>query len=180
MPRSDRPLPEVRLVPGSLALFDADQVGDHVALAGLLGVAPLVEWPPVGGEHDADAVAFFRGALAADPSASEWLAFYVCVDGALVGSAGFMGPPVGGTTEIGYSICQSHRRRGIATAAVGALVRRARAAGATRLSARVEPGNGGSIEVLTRNGFVAGPHDLTDGDNHLHVELDLSPGTCAR
>src|SRR5258706_16429769 len=53
---------ELRLVPGTIAIFDAELAGDHVTLAALLEVTKIDEWPPVGSEHDAGAVTFFRDA----------------------------------------------------------------------------------------------------------------------
>jgi len=151
----------LRLVAGTIDSFDAELAGDLAGLAGLLEVDAIEEWPPNGGEHDAEAVAFFRRALASDPELAGWLVFYVCVGTSLVGSAGFMGRPTDGVAEIGYSICEGCRGRGFATGAVGALIGRARGAGARQLIARTKPTNAGSIVVLERNGFVrvAGEED---------------------
>jgi [ribosomal protein S5]-alanine N-acetyltransferase len=44
---------------------------------------------------------------------------------ALVGSAGYLGPPVAGSVEIGYSVIPEARNQGIATECVRALVERA-------------------------------------------------------
>ena len=96
---------ELRLIAGTIESFDAELAGDRSALARLLEVEPIVEWPPIGGEHDADAVGYFRSALAADAGLARWLVFYVRVGPRLVGSAGFFGRPVDGVAEIGYSIC---------------------------------------------------------------------------
>ena len=153
----------LRLVPGSLEVYAAELARDYGELARLLAVGPIAEWPPQGGEHDEQAVAFFRDALTADATLWRWLAFYVCVGAHLVGSAGFMGAPVAGTAEIGYSICARHRRRGFATGAVRALVEHASAAGVDRLIAHTRATNTGSISVLERNGFVAAPQSDRDG-----------------
>ncbi len=142
------------MIPGTLPAFDAELSGDWAALAQLLEVDPIVEWPPIGGEHDAAAVEYFRSALAADAALAEWLAFYVCSASQLVGSAGFFGRPIDGVAEIGYSICERHRCRGFATAAVRALAARADAAGVRTLLAHVNPTNRASIVVLERNGFA--------------------------
>jgi RimJ/RimL family protein N-acetyltransferase len=145
------------LVAGTVELYDAELAGDRVELARLLAVDVIVEWPPIGGEHDQHAVKFFRESLYSQPSLSSWLAFYVCVGSELVGSAGFMGPPADGTAGIGYSICQPCRGRGYATAAVGALMERAWEAGVRRLVAHAKPTNRGSIIVLERTGFARAP-----------------------
>ena len=155
---------------GTEAIFDAELAGDLPRLANLLGVAVIDEWPPIGGEHDAGAVAFFRKIALADPSA-EWGPFYVCLGDALVGSAGFLGPPVGGSTEIGYSICRSHRRQGLATRAVDALAQRARSARVRQITARTTPDNHASIGVLERTGFSL----VSEHPPHLMFALDLAP-----
>jgi GNAT superfamily N-acetyltransferase len=166
-----RPDFALRLVPGTIAIFDADKSGDHTALASLLGVDPIDEWPPIGGEHDADAVSFFRSTIVADPNAADWLAHYVCVDNELVASAGFLGPPIEGTTEIGYSVCKKYRQRGIANATVRALIIKATNAGAIKLNARVRPDNTASLHVLERNGFSSASPVGDDG--HLLLARNL-------
>lgn len=82
--------------------------------------------------------------------------------GALIGTAGFQGPPREGEVEIGYGIAPEHRGRGLASEAVGALLEVARAAGASATLARVDWDNTASRRVLDRHRFqiVDGP-DLT-------------------
>jgi RimJ/RimL family protein N-acetyltransferase len=154
-----QPLRTLRLVAGTVELYDAELAEDRAELARLLEVDLIAEWPPIDGEHDQHAVTFFRESLDNEPSLSPWLAFYVCVGAELVGSAGFMGPPADGTAEIGYSICQRCRGRGYATGAVGALMERAWEAGVRRIIAQTKPTNRGSIIVLERNGFARGPSE---------------------
>jgi RimJ/RimL family protein N-acetyltransferase len=78
-------------------------------------------WPP--GEYDADAMRFMLGELKQRGTAVEgWLAYYVVTDGAdgtrdLVANAGYFGPPTNGMIEIGFSVVEAWRRRGIATSA---------------------------------------------------------------
>jgi RimJ/RimL family protein N-acetyltransferase len=50
-------------------------------------------------------------------------------DGALFGNGGWKGPPVYGAAELGYAVAPARQGRGVATAVVRELVRRARAAG---------------------------------------------------
>lgn len=142
------------LVAGSVDTFDAELADDPSELARLLDVSPIVEWPPAGGEHDDDAVEYFRASLLQDSDSADWLAFYVCVDDTLVGSAGFLGPPQDGVTEIGYSICKRFRNRGFASRAVGLLTDKADRAGVRRLIARAHAQNAASIAVLEGNGFT--------------------------
>ena len=161
----------VRLVVGSTRSFDAELIGDLVSLADLLGVGVISEWPPIGGEHDHDAVSYFRNALADDPGAAEWLAYYVVAGTTLVGSAGFMGPPVDGLAEIGYSICQMHRRQGLATQAVRALITLASQAAVRTIVAQTAPDNRASIATLQRCGFMGTP---AHAGGQLRFELHLT------
>jgi [ribosomal protein S5]-alanine N-acetyltransferase len=161
----------LRLVMGSLAIFDADAKGDHEALARLLEVSEITEWPPTDSDHDADAVRFFRQTLEGDPAIAPWLAYYVCIKDVLVGSAGFMGPPEDGTAEIGYSICTHSRRKGFATATVQRLAQMARRENVRTLIAHVRPDNHASILVLKKTSFT--PVDTADDDKHLLFTKDL-------
>jgi [ribosomal protein S5]-alanine N-acetyltransferase len=161
---------DVILKPGSVALFDADASHDLSKLAALLGVDQIEEWPPVGGEHDADAVVFFRSQVEQDSAAHAWVAHYVVADNKLAGSAGFFGPPQDGVLEIGYSVCVMYRRRGIATSTVRALITLAKASNATSLTARVRPDNDPSIGVLQRNGFTLSVDDSVDGRKNDTVD----------
>jgi [ribosomal protein S5]-alanine N-acetyltransferase len=152
----------IHLVAGTISMFDAEIAGDHSALATLLGVRPIVEWPPIGGEHDLHAVGFFRETILATPDVAGWMAHYVLRNDELVGSAGFFGPPTNGMAEIGYSICQVFRRQGLATEAVRALIDIAREREALAVCAHVKPDNIASIRVLVSTGFVEAEPDDTD------------------
>ena len=79
------------------------------------------------------------------------------VAGLLIGTAGFHGPPCEGEVEFGYGIAPGHRGLGLAGEAVAALVELARAAGAHRVVAQLEPGNSPSVRVLERAGFTRAP-----------------------
>jgi [ribosomal protein S5]-alanine N-acetyltransferase len=160
------------LVPGTVAMFDAELTGDRSALAALLGVSPINEWPPIGGEHDHDAVTFFRTTMLSDPTTTGWLAYYVVRDDELVGSAGFFGPPNDGLVEIGYSVCLGVRRQRIATQAVRVLIEQAQSAQVARMQAHVRPDNGPSIRVLASCGFTP---TTSDDPDQLLFALTLSP-----
>jgi len=83
-----------------------------------------------------------------------------------VGSCGFKGPPKQGEVEIGYGVSPSFQRRGIATAAVHALLEMAFAdTSVSSVLATISPGNIASIRVAEKLGFVR--QDLfvdTDGE----------------
>ncbi len=79
--------------------------------------------------------------------------------GALVGTAGFQGPPRAGEVAIGYGIVPEYRGRGLASEAVAALLEAARCSGAVVVVAQVDWDNAASRRVLDRHGFavVGGP-----------------------
>lgn len=148
----------LRLIPASADILDADlslQVhGIDAALRYLLNVGPIVEWPPTGSDHDINAVEYFRSNVPQGSAGEAWYAYYVCLGKDLLGSAGFFGPPSNDEVEIGYSICEIHRRKGYASEAVGALVDKARNSGVLRVRARTVPDNQASIDLLMKAGFA--------------------------
>jgi len=95
----------------------------------------------------------------ATPAGDLWaLSFSVMArdGGGVVGSCGFKGPPdPGGVVELAYGIDPSHRGRGYATEAAGALTEFAFADGRVRVvRAHTKPDNGASVRVLTKCGFA--------------------------
>jgi [ribosomal protein S5]-alanine N-acetyltransferase len=166
----------LRLIPGTVALFDAD-LDQPARLARLLGVAGVAEWPPADSDYDRGAVELFRAQLIADPSLEGWNSYYVCAGEALVGCAGYFGPPADGAAEIGYAVCRPWRGRGIATEAVSALIARALASGVNRLIAHTRPENVASREVLLRNGFREHLSDQSDQLLFVHNRVEpIQPG----
>ena len=88
----------------------------------------------------------------------------------VVGLCSFKAPPSAGTAEIGYGIAASRRRRGHATAAVGAIVDLARADRTMKaLVAETAISNPDSARVLENNGFsrVGRRRDTDDGPVNL-------------
>ena len=75
-------------------------------------------------------------------------------DGALIGNGGWKGPPVDGAAELGYAVAPARQGRGIATAVVRELVRRARVAGLQMVFAHTLAVESASTSVLTRCGFA--------------------------
>ncbi|MDK1474809.1 GNAT family protein [Streptomyces sp. 549] len=96
--------------------------------------------------------------LAEDPASGRWFARIAVTtpDGAVVGHAGFHGPPdEAGTVEVGYSVVPEHRRRGHATAMLAELLRLAASEPDVRtVRASISPGNAGSLATVARFGFV--------------------------
>ncbi len=170
---------QIVLVDVTEPILDADLAGDRHRLETLLD-ARVAEWPPVGGEWDTDAMGMFRRLLGEQGFHPLWGPKYVVVDGRLVGSAGFFGPPDDQSeVEIGYSVCASERRRGIATATVAELRTIATQSGAQSLRARTTTTNTASLLTLQRNGFeiVIEPEpetanaELTDGGHEVLLRV---------
>jgi len=86
-------------------------------------------------------------------------------DGSLIGLGGYKGPPADGRVEIGYAVAPARRGRGIATAAVEELVRRARDRDVRTVVAHTLAEDNPSTSVLRRSGFTltAEVHDPEDG-----------------
>ncbi len=86
-------------------------------------------------------------------------------DGALVGCGGFHGEPHDGEVELGYAVAPARQGRGIATAVVGQLVRNARDAGMTIVSAHTLAEQNASTAVLRKCGFThIGSRHEPDGE----------------
>ena len=115
----------LKLVPATVALARAE-LGDRGEFARLLSASVPDNWPP---ETLADALPLFLSWLEAMPERVGWFGWYALVRGdglvaqVLVASGGFMGPPLDGTVEIGYSVLPQFQGRGYATELVGGLVR---------------------------------------------------------
>jgi len=165
----------LRLVPGTVELFDADRDEPH-RLATLLGVSDLSDWPPSGSDYDRDAIEVFRAQLLADPALVGWNSYYACWGAALVGCGGYFGPPVAGAVEIGYAIGSPWRRQGLASELVQALIERASSCGVERVVAHTRPDNAASKAVLVGTGFVEVASDQPD---HLRYERQLTPARSA-
>src|SRR5689334_5166981 len=95
----------MRLIP-STAESVRLEIRDHAAFGRLLGAAVPADWPPA---EAADALPWFLERLeTADPRDAGWYGFYgVAVESPepiLVGGGGSLGPPVGGSVEVGYSV----------------------------------------------------------------------------
>jgi RimJ/RimL family protein N-acetyltransferase len=160
----------LRLVPGTVGLFDAD-LAEPDRLAALLGVTELSDWPPTGSDYDRDAIEVFRAQLLADPRLVGWNSYYACWGDALVGCGGYFGPPAAGAVEIGYAIGRPWRRLGLASELVGALLDRASSCGVERVVAHTRPDNAASKAVLAGNGFL---EVVSDQSDHLRFERELT------
>ena len=153
--------PVVSVVACDRELADA-ALGDAGGLARALNCVVADGWLVFPGSLER-----VRDQLAADPSAARWGARFIIVEDprTLVGWGGFKGAPdADGAVEIGYSVAPSWEGRGVATAAVGALLREAWATGAVRcVLAHTLPERNASVRVLEKSGFVRDGENL-EGD----------------
>ena len=150
----------VRLVTPDLALLDA-AIDGGPALEEALGCDVAEGWDVFG-----QALGRIRDAVAADPASTRWgtRLFVLETPRTLVGWGGFKGPPRDGVVELGYAISPSWEGRGIATAAVGELLRDAYGDREVRgVIAHTLPETGPSVRVLGKSGFAYESAVLTDG-----------------
>ncbi len=142
----------IELVVPDLGVVAAAVAGDD-ALARALGCPVAVGWAvwPASLER-------VRAALAADPGAARWGTRLFVLDEphTLVGWGGFKGPPdAAGVVELGYALAPAFRGRGLATAAVGAMLDEAFADAAVRaVIAHTLAERNASGRVLEKAGFV--------------------------
>jgi RimJ/RimL family protein N-acetyltransferase len=121
---------------------------------------------------DANFERFLRmrlGQMRADQEEARWLARFMVLrdEHRVVGHLGFHGKPdEEGIVEVGYTVYQPYRRRGLAWEAVNALFDWAgREHGITRFRASVSPTNQPSLSLVRKLGMVrSGEHiDAEDG-----------------
>jgi len=137
--------------------------GDRETAAGLIGATLPAAWPAP------DLLDILPIQASSDPG-DEPYGIWVMIEretNAVVGDIGFLGPPVDGGVELGFSVLLDQRRRGYATEAATLLV--ACALGqpeVRRVVARCEIDNTGSIGVLERVGFTR----IRDVEGVIHWE----------
>jgi ribosomal-protein-alanine N-acetyltransferase len=148
----------LRLIPATVAMARAEMT-DRAEFARLLAAEIPDNWPP---ESQADALDFFLGLIENAPQHLGWFAWHVLrresadAPATLVAGAGFLGPPVDGVVETGYSVLPQFQRQGIGTEVVGALVQWALThPEVERVTAQTARDNTPSLRLLARLGFVA-------------------------
>jgi len=133
----------MRLVRPDLELLDAALAGDvpgHTVVAGWASFTGALERT--------------REALAVDPGMTEWGPRLFFADSELVGWGGFKGAPAGGRVEVGYEIAPERQGRGLATAALQAMVAEAFTDDRVReVVAHTLPERNASNRVLEKAGF---------------------------
>ena len=114
-----------------------------------------------------------------DPSIQPWLGRVIVIEDSggrrVIGSIGFHGPPdESGRVEVGYRVEPEHRRQGVATEVVQALLEWAnREHDVTRFRAATAPDNLASQAVLARFGFRQTGTQMDDLDGlEIVFELD--------
>lgn len=139
----------------SLAFMHALLARDLVAAEAEIGATVPADLP-----DQLDAFLQFRIAdLTADPTAQPWLGRAIVLtddtDRHVIGSVGFHAPPdERGFVEIGYRVEAEHRRQGVATEVVAAMLGWAvREHGVDRFRASTAPDNVASQAVLAKFGF---------------------------
>lgn len=152
--------------------------GDPEAASRAQGLWFTDEWTA---SLDTDFLRVQLGHMEAHTEARAWCVRAVVrrTDGAVIGHAGFHGPPVAvGRAEIGYTILPATRRRGYATEAARALVDWARAEGEQAVFASVAPSNAASLGVVRTVGFAQTGDRVDDVDGEEQIfELTLSAVT---
>jgi RimJ/RimL family protein N-acetyltransferase len=146
------------LVAVTLEMIEAE-LADRGRLARLLGAEVPADWPPP--LNDENTMRWTRDLLAAHPENDGWGTWYFILrresgEPLLLGTGGFKGKFVApGTCEVGYSVMETHQRRGYATEVVAALVDWAFShPEIERVVAHTLPELTPSIRVLEKNGFT--------------------------
>ena len=159
------------LVPATAEHLHAE-LSDRAAFARMLAARVPDAWPPP--LYDRPAVKFTLKKLRAAPQRAGWWTWYLLLRGDVarvaVGIAGYKGPPREGMVEVGYSVLRRFQRRGLATEATAALVRRAFASpGISLVIAHTLTELTPSIRVLEKCGFVQRGTPLDEGAIRFEV-----------
>jgi ribosomal-protein-alanine N-acetyltransferase len=142
------------LIPFSLDLLRLALADNRNALEECLLARVLPRWAA---GHERKFLTDVIQALDADPASWPWRGYLMMhtADRAVIGSAGFKGPPDrAGTVEIGYGIVPAYRRQGYTFEAVEALVEWAFGhPEVMRVTAQCDDDNAGSIRILEKLGM---------------------------
>ena len=163
--------PTVRFLPLPVPVLQALVAGDRAHASALLGV-PLSDFFV----HESGWLWRIRlPQVLDDPTSAAWIAQAAVNDsGAVVGFAGFHGPPDdAGMVEVGYSVEPAFRRQGYARAMLAALLERARdEPGVSTFRATTAPDNRASLATIDGFGFrEVGQQD--DPDDGLEIIYEV-------
>jgi RimJ/RimL family protein N-acetyltransferase len=164
-PRQSRPSVSVRLVRLTPDVMELLVAGDREAAARATGVE-ISDF--LAGDECTWLYRVRLKQIAEDPESAEWVvrAAVSEPDGAVVGHAGFHGPPdEDGMVEVGYTVDPAYRRRGYARAMVGELLRWAAEDDRVRVvRASISPDNAASLATIAGFGFVKVGEQWDDED----------------
>ncbi len=145
--------PRLRLIPFSAELLGL-ALTDRETVERRLSARFLPQWRS---ENQRSTLNGVLRALEADPASRVWRFYFIlhAADRAVIGDAGFKGPPDHeGTVEIAYGIVPAYRRQGYTFEAVQALVQWAFGhPTVTRITARCDDDNAGSMRILEKLGM---------------------------
>lgn len=168
----------LRLIPR--AALEACMAGDAAAAARALGVAVPAELAAPG-----SSLHYTLAELARDPGYAPWgtRAIIRRDAAALVGTIRFHARPDparphpfgGHAAEFGYTILESHRRRGYASEAVVAMMGWARERGVDRFVLSIAPDNAPSLALAARLGFTRVGQQMDEIDGPEDVFLLAPP-----
>ncbi|MBX7105420.1 MAG: GNAT family N-acetyltransferase [Gemmataceae bacterium] len=133
------------------------EIEDRARFAQALNCPVPEIWPPASA---ADALPWFLDRLTAEPWNVGWYAWYVIVhSGPLIGGAGFLGAPVNGVVETGFSLLPQYHGAGYAQEMINSLVLWAFSDPRVQsIAAETNDENVSSRRLLARVGFYkAGP-----------------------
>lgn len=96
-----------------------------------------------------------------------WIGYFVKREGRIVGTCGFVSPPVGNRVELAYGTFREFEGQGVATFASGALISLARETDrALVITAKTAPEHNASTRILSRHGFeftgIVQDHEIGD------------------
>jgi RimJ/RimL family protein N-acetyltransferase len=169
------------LVPATLPMLRAALEGS-ARLSEALGAEVPPTWP-----HeflDDAALGFILRRLEENPESAGWWLHFVRLRGdpspTLIGSAGYKGPPLDGTVEVGYGIVADQRQKGYASEAVRGLLRHAfERSDVVRVIAETYPSLTGSIGVLRTCGFRSIPGGSEPGVIRFEITRSEQISTAA-
>jgi ribosomal-protein-alanine N-acetyltransferase len=154
-PRFELPTSRLTLVGADDSLLQAELAGP-AALAAASGAAVPANWPPE--HHDRGVIEWLLASLESIRPDTPWRFYYMVLaePRTLIGTCGIkQAPGQDGCVEIGYSVLEQFRDRGLATEAAMALMDAAFAAGASEVAAQTFPSLLASIRVMEKSGMIA-------------------------